>query len=68
MFDTKQAFILKRANQNETRIFILMCYFYTLIFTALLQLNGNFGKEVHSTSEASKQVCILCSSQQIFYF
>lgn len=35
-------------------------------FTALLQLNGSFGKEVHSTSEASKQVCFICSSN--FYY
>ena len=30
--------------------------FLPSVFTAMLQLNGNFGNEVHTSSEASKQV------------
>uniref|UniRef100_A0A8C6LY39 Zinc finger protein 516 n=1 Tax=Nothobranchius furzeri TaxID=105023 RepID=A0A8C6LY39_NOTFU len=35
---------------------------YVSAFTAMLQLNGHFGNEVHSSSEASKQVSFLCST------
>lgn len=36
------------------------------LFLALLQLNGGFGKELHPTSEAAKQVSHLQPAHKFF--